>query len=713
MPQLYTSKSSVDLWKEFFNVEPIFSTIKEALNSYPDSRSVTVNFRDVVEFNPDFAEHLILEPRNTLAAAEEALADVVKPLSEEDVRLKLRIVKLPGSSKIQIRNLRSDHIGKFVSLRGLLRKVTEVRPKLKIGAFKCAACGHELMVEQHKDVFTEPLECAENEGGCGRKGNSAKFYFLFEKSFFVDSQKVELQESPENLRGGEQPQRITGYIEGDITGLVAPGDEVTLNGIIETRERRYGMSKSTIFDIVLNVNSIEMDETKAEDIEISEEDVEKIIALSKDKNIYEKMIKSIAPTIYGMEHIKEALVLQLFGGVKKKVAETMIRGDIHVLLIGDPGTAKSQLLRFISELSPRGIYSSGQASTKAGLTATAVKDEFGEGRWTLEAGALVLADKGIACIDELDKMNKEDRSSMHEALEQQRISIAKAGITATLQCRCSLLAAANPKSGRFDPFRPIYEEINLPSPLLTRFDVIFPIMDSPERDRDTRLATHVINVHTQGEIEMLLENRENISPVQMVEENEIEKLKPEEETKPAVEPEILRKYIAYAKKNVFPVLSEESREYLNNYYVKIRNEINREEPRRVPITARQLEAFIRLAEASAKVRLSPVVEKEDVLRAIRIVRHYIEGLTQEKGYDFDVVEVGATSSQREKIRLILDVIKRITEEKGRERASLKDIIDACAELHLAASEVKRLLEKMKVNALIYESMNEYGLVNQY
>lgn len=712
MPQIYIQKNLIEQWKELFTTKKISETIREAVNAYPDSRSVVVSFKDIVDFNPDFAESILNEPQTSLYNANEALNEEVKPYSEHLIKLKLRLIELPQSARIPIRELRSDHVGKFISIHGLLRKVTEVRPKLRIGAFRCV-CGHVQNIHQYGESLTEPFECPENEGGCGRKGGSTKFTLLFGKSFFVDSQKVEIQESPDNLRGGAQPQRITVYILDDITGLVSPGDNVIFNGVLEARERRYGVIKSTIFDIVLDVNSVEMEEAKMEDIEISEVDMADIRALARNKNIYHSMVKSIAPTIYGMENIKEALVLQLFGGVKKKVAGTLIRGDIHVLLVGDPGTAKSQLLRYISDISPRGIYSSGQASTKAGLTATAVKDDFGEGRWTLEAGALVLADKGIACVDELDKMNKDDRSAMHEALEQQRISIAKAGITATLQCRCSLLAAANPKAGRFDMYKNIYEEINLPPPLLTRFDVIFPILDKPERQRDSYLATHLTTVHAQGEMKEFEENREFMETEQTIEDLGLKRISPDDEVGPEIDPELLRKYISYAKKNVFPILTEESREYLNNYYVKIRNELQMEEGRKVPITARQLEAFIRLSEASAKVRLSPLVERQDVMRAIYIVKSYIEGLTQEKGYDMDAIEIGATLSQRDKIRFILELIQNISLERGAPRAPLKDIVDSCVKEHIAAVEVKRLLEIMKERNLIYESRNEYGSVNPY
>ncbi len=221
----------------------------------------------------------------------------------------------------------------------------------------------------------------------------------------------------------------------------------------------------------------------------------------RDPQLQRKIVRSIAPTIYGNEDVKEAVALQLFGGIPKEMPDgTHLRGDIHMLLVGDPGIAKSQILRYVVTLSPRGIYTSGKSSTAAGLTATAVKDEFGDGRWTLEAGALVLADMGIAAVDEMDKMRTEDRSALHEAMEQQSISVAKAGITATLRCRCALLGAANPKLGRFDAYTPISEQINMPAALLSRFDLIFVMQDMPDPKLDEAIAEHILKTHRVGEM---------------------------------------------------------------------------------------------------------------------------------------------------------------------------------------------------------------------
>ena len=297
------------------------------------------------------------------------------------------------------------------------------------------------------------------------------FRLLYKESRFEDYQRIKIQESPDELKGGEQPQTLDINVSDDLAGQVTPGEHITVNGILRSAQKINKDGKTAYFDIYMDGNSIELEEQEYDEVDISPEDEEEIIRLSKDPRVYDKIVFSIAPSIYGYEEVKEAIAHQLFSGVVKSLPDgTRIRGDIHVLLVGDPGIAKSQILRYVVKLAPRGVYASGKSASSAGLTAAAVKDEF-DGQWTLEAGALVLADKGVACIDEMDKMKNEDRSSLHEGMESQTISVAKAGILATLKCRCSILGAANPKLGRFDPYENIPEQINMPPSLMSRFDL--------------------------------------------------------------------------------------------------------------------------------------------------------------------------------------------------------------------------------------------------
>jgi len=459
-----------------------------------------------------------------------------------------------------------------------------------------------------------------------------------------------------------------------------------------------------VFDSVLVVSSFEMDESTRETSELSDEELQQIKQLSQDTNLLKTLSNSIAPTIFGMETIKLALVLQLVGGVRKEIEGNTLRGDIHVLLVGDPSVGKSQLLRFVADLLPRGIFAAGQSSSKAGLTAAAVKDDFGEGRWTLEAGALALADQGIACIDELDKMRPEDRSSMHEALEQQKININKAGISAELSARCAVLAAANPRTGRFDSYRGIAEEINLPHPLLTRFDVIFPIRDKPERTWDTNLGKHIVSTHCEGELKAFDRIKGETEDENML---RYEPNRPERPSleKQRISQELLMRYIAYARNNISPLLSPEAKKYLIASYPRIRSEIGPEEENKVPITSRTLEAFIRLAEASAKTRLSPVVEIHDVELAIQIVQSSIENLTSGSGFDMDALEIGLTSSQQRIISEIRKNIEELCQKDPSQGAALQDILAKCRDRGISADEANPALDTMKEKRLIFQRKN--------
>ncbi|MDD5024386.1 MAG: minichromosome maintenance protein MCM, partial [Methanoregula sp.] len=466
-----------DDWSRFLKTR-YKKQIGELSREYPYKRSLFIDYRDIERFGKAgivLADELLENPGKVLEDVWDAIKNnqLIRTKDGKDPRgINIRFTNLP--KKTAIRNIRSDDINKFVSVEGILRKITEVRPRVVEAVFKCPA-GHFTVKKQKYGKFIDPDGCATD--GCTFK----KLELIAKRSTFVDSQKLRVQESPEGLRGGEQPQTLDIDVTDDLANMVAPGDRVIINGILRSMQRIVKGEKSTVFDIFLECNSIEIAEKEFTEVEIDEAAENEIKKLSTDPQIYKKITHSIAPTIYGNEDVKEAIALQIFGGISKEMPDqSRLRGDIHVLLIGDPGIAKSQLLRYVVKLSPRAIYTSGQSSTSAGLTATAVKDEFGDGRWTLEAGALVLADMGIAAVDEMDKMEKGDRSALHEAMEQQTISVAKAGITATLKSRCALLGAANPKYGRFDMYGDISDQINMPPSLLSRFDLIFIMTDQPE-----------------------------------------------------------------------------------------------------------------------------------------------------------------------------------------------------------------------------------------
>jgi replicative DNA helicase Mcm len=700
--RLLKDESLVASWQNFFEDQcrPKIETI--AL-SYPEERSLLVNYWDIDKYDPKLAELLILQPYKAIFNAEEALKNIDVAV-ENKLKLHFRVHGLPETNKIVIRKIRANHLGKLTAIEGLVKKRTEVRPKLQVAAFQCHKCVAIIKVEQEEDILKEPSECYEDQGGCGRVSS---FKLLSSLSTFIDSQKIEIQENPEGLRGGAQPERISVYLEDDLVGEIAPGDRIIANGILHSMQRRRGTFRLTSFDKTLDAISIESQEMAFEEVEVTEEDETEILKTSNDPGIYDKMRQSMSPTIYGLDVEKEALVLQLFGGLSKKMPDgTYIRGDIHALLVGDPGTAKSQILAYMSKLAPRSIYASGKATTAAGLTAAAVRDEFGEGQWTLEAGALVLADMGVACIDEIDKMEETDRSSMHQAMEQQEISVAKAGINATLKARCAILAAANPKLGRFDEFMPIHEQINMPPALLSRFDLIFSILDKPNRETDTALATHILRTHKAGEV------GENIARSKKSKYSKKERDELMENIMPIFTPEFLRKYVAYAKRNVFPVLTDEALEILKSYYVDFRS--SSEES--VPFTPRQLEAFVRLAEASARVRLSEEATVEDAKRAISIIDQYLRrvGMDRETGkFDIDIIATGYSHSQHDRMRTLMDLIQRLSNESKDGNAARGDIVREAEIEGLESGRVEEALDRLKRNGQIYEPVHGKYKITEY
>ncbi len=700
--KLLKDDNLVSQWQSLFE-DHCKKEIETVALEYPEKRSVFIDYWKIDRVDPELAELLLSQPYKAFFNAEEALKQVDVAV-ENKLELHFRVFNLPDTSKILIRHIRSSHLGKLMATEGLVKKRTEVRPKLKVGSFQCQKCGAIMKIEQEEDIIKEPSECYEDQGGCGRVSS---FKLLSNLSEFIDSQKIEIQENPEGLRGGAQPERISVFLEDDLVGEIAPGDRVVVNGIVHSQQRRRGTFRLTAFNKTMDAVSVDSQELAFEEVEISPEDEEEILKLSKDPEIYEKMKKSIAPTIYGMDVEKDAMILQLFGGVAKEMPDgTRTRGDIHTLFVGDPGTAKSQILNYMSKLSPRSVYASGKASSAAGLTAAAVRDEFGEGQWTLEAGALVQADMGLACIDEIDKMTDQDRSSLHQAMEQQEISVAKAGISATLKSRCAMLAAANPKLGRFDEFMPIHEQINMPPALLSRFDLIFSIIDKPNRSRDSDLSTHILKSHKAGEVS------ENISRSKKSKYNKKERDSMMKNVLPVFDPEFLRKYVAYSKRYVFPVMTDEALEIIKNYYVDFRNSSEDS----VTFTPRQLEAFVRLAEASAKVRLSEEVTADDAKRGIYIIDQYLRrvGMDRETGkFDIDIIATGISHSQHDRMRNIIDVIQRLCNESKDGNASRGDILREGEMEGFETSKVEETLDRLKRNGQIYEPVHGKYRITEY
>ena len=638
-------------------------------NLRKDLKFVVVDFAELVKFDLDLANELLENPEDTTRAAEIA----VEQFDLEEISgFRVRFRNLPENQKIMIRNIRSKHIGKFMSTEGVVRQKSDVRPQVVAAKFECPVCGNIINILQLNGSFSEPSKC-----GCGRKG---KFTLLSKD--LVDAQGIVLEEAPENLEGGEQPKRINLLLKNDLVSPLSekktnPGSTIGVVGTIkEVPIVLKTGSKSTRFDLMIEVNYVESVEENFLDVEITEEEKEKIKELSKEPELFTKLVQSIAPSIYGYERVKEGLLMQLVAGVRKVRSDMVVsRGDMHILLIGDPGSGKSALLKRVSAIAPKGRYVSGRGVSGAGLTASVVRDEFLKG-WSLEAGALVLASNGICCVDEMDKMVPEDRAAMHEALEQQTVSISKANIQATLISRTTVLAAANPKFGRFDPYGIIAEQINLPPTLINRFDLIFPIKDLPDETKDEKLATHILEAHRSPDIH-----------------------------EPEVPTEFLKKYIAYARQNVSPKLSHSALEEIKSFYLKMRGGSGGEEGiRAVPISARQLEALVRLAEASAKLRLSDEVSREDARRGIELLEYSLSqiGLDKETGQiDIDRIATGISASERSHIQVVKEIITGLEGKLGK-TIPIDDVVSEAKDKGINEEKVEEVLEKLKRVGEIFE-----------
>lgn len=695
----YTDEELLSKWEEFFDEYRYESKITAIADVFPEKRSLEVQFEHIDRYDSDFAMHFLRMPARTISAGEDAIAKMVPP-TDEEVSIHMRVKGVPRDQRIVVRDLRSKHVGRFIAVEGLVRKATEVRPMIIEAAFLCLRCGHNFTTPQEGMAFREPLECPQDTGGCGKSSSSTRFKLLLEESKFIDTQKLEIQEKPEILRGGAQPERLTAYCVDDIAGVISPGDRIVINGELKSIQRTRYRSKSTVFDIFVDANSVESEQMEFEEIEVTDEDIQRIKEVAADEGIFRNIVNSISPVIFGLTTEKEALVLQLFGGVSKEMPDgTRIRGDIHILLVGDPGTGKSQLLTYMSQLSPRSVYTAGKASSAAGLTAAAVRDEFGEGRWTLEAGAMVLGDGGLVCIDEIEKMNPQDRDAIHLGMEQQFISVSKAGITATLPSRCAVLAAANPRFGRFDESKFISEQIELSPTLLSRFDVIFSILDVPESKRDMDMADHMLKSHLVGEMKRKKEKDRSAIEIPGTEIFE-----------PYFEPEFLRKYVSFAKQ-LNPVLTAEAMEVIKEKYLEIRKQ-GELEGAGVPITPRQLEAFVRLSEASARARLSEIVSEDDARRAVRIIEYWLRKVAGEAGrFDIDIIVTGTSTSQRSQMVALRDIIKELAGEEG--SAEVSDIISLAEEKGIHSSRVESLLKRWSQEGEVYSpSKNRYKLVGR-
>ena len=704
-------------WKTFF-LEAKETEIFTLLSKQSMTPTLSIPFHELQAFDPDFAEDILQFPRQILNTGKDTLREICRERGE-DLDVILRVGELPRDSRRAIREIGSSDIEKLRSSDVQVIKISEIKPRMHIAAFQCEACGvTQEIIQNNERELIEPIRCLPtDQGGCGEnagRGGATRFNLVFNVSRLINNQWIEIQELPESVESGAQPGRAKVLLEGDLVNKHLPGQRIVANMIPVVYSEVIKNKKTPMFDIIYHLISSEHESVPFTEIKITDEEQEEILAISQREDLLRLMQNSIAPSIFStgvMNFVKRSLALQLFGGVSRKNSDgTRTRGDIHILIMGDPGVAKSQLLTYVSELSPRGKFASGGGVSGAGLTAAAVRDTFADGRFSLEAGVLPLSDRGLAAIDEFDKISDDDRKVMHPAMEQQRIDISKGGITASLPSRCAIIAAANPKDGRFSNRAAntsvirSFKETGLEAPLASRFDIIWMMRDEVKAENDEMIAKHILRSRTRGVPEALIDEFVAMDPV---EEDKEQIIKEGVDGTEHLSQSFLRKYIAFAKRNYHPNIDQDVMALILEYYVQERQSYGREdsdeggESNVVPITARALEALIRLTEAHARMFLREDATAEDAKVALAVFKHWRE----ESGIE-DESEFSGTSVKQRNISVIVkNLIRDICTENGNV-ATISAIYNRALAKKIDESTVDRIIQQMRTSGILFQPKND-------
>ena len=760
---------------KYFASEAVQSLIQDATKK--NLSRVTIDINRMRESDPSLVNMVLKNPLKIIPLMEKKLDEISTGFKSEKVqsntiqskkeeKLHLNLQGMLGTHLVSPRGLTAELTNQYVGVQGIVTRISEVRSKLVYSVHYCEETkkgnikeyNDQMKIAESTNTYGQPLNGNFEVGKASGFMNNAipqrdinhnPLTLEYGHSKFKNNQTILLQEPPERTPLGQLPRSVEVVLEGDLVDKVKPGDRIQVNGVFKTISTMSTNTSGGVKTVLIGTNVQELNNDIQQN-EFTGEDLKRIRELAKQKNVFDVLANSIAPGIYGHQDIKRALVLQLLGGNETNLEDgTHLRGDINILMIGDPSTAKSQFLRYMLNMAPNAINTTGKGSTGVGLTAAVVVDrDLGERH--LEAGAMVLGDRGIVCIDEFDKMNEVDRVAIHEVMEQQTVTIAKAGIHVSLNARCSVLAAANPIYGQYQSELSASRNIGFPDSLLSRFDLCFIVLDEHSSELDRKISEKVIDNHMFTiDAAKFGDDAEDkvIEPEIKLEENKkttmYEKFNPrsKSDNNNILTKEFLRKYIYYAKSKINPALTREATEYISKSWSNLRERSISDDykGKTIPVTVRTLESLIRLATAFAKARLSQKVEKQDALNAVDLLTNSFfpenEGKLleqEEEENQMDLVEEEEEDEKKKKKNKKKEKEKKeeiledeeeeeIEEKKSRRKRSKrtkeKKEVDELVEAQISADEEKEeddinITEEMAnvIFKLVYE--NAKGKPNQ-
>jgi len=618
---------------------------------YPnDQESLAISWRDLYRFDPDIASDYLTDPATVREWLQTALRNLDLPIDVPFEEAHIRVHDLsdehthyPGAFSP------TEHAGAFRAIKGEISKATDVYSRITTAAFECQRCGTLTQIRQSDDGedFQEPHECQ----GCERQG---PFQINFDQSAFVDAQQLRIQMPPEVASGAGAELDV--YVEADLADHAEVGDRVTVTGTIHLAQQSSGNTTTGKFDPYLDAEHITLQETDHTDLDVTNEQRERIRALADgtEGDPLDVAADSLAPKIHGHDRLKRMLILALVGGARVTYPSgDADRGDFHVLLLGDPGTAKSQLIERAEQLGWRTVGVSGKGATAAGVTASAVQDDFGDGEWTLKAGAFVKANDGVVCVDELDDMPADVRAAMNEPMSKQTIHVSKGGINTHLSTRAAVIAAANPANGRFDSYEPIQQQVTFDATLISRFDLIFTLTDRPDPDRDGDIADHMLSARDAAK-RRTADNKTDAADTEVID--------------PPVDRETLRAWIGLAKQQPAPPFASEAvRERIRDQFTELRGLYQYDENSPVPVTFRSLQAVVRIAEAAARFEFADEITARHAKIATEAVGQSMQdvGRNEDGELDADIKETGTSQSQRDRKQAIKEALTDLaTEHQG-------------------------------------------------